>query len=247
MRKQTGVSLSEVLISLFLSSLIITILMQFYLSSKHQYSEAQEILATSFDVRWVRDLMSDSIRRAGFTPCLGIDQLTVEDRRYNGAAIHALSVKNQPQQLIQINRMNEHFAKVLAIQSSTQIVASQTVVFNEKRPLLIADCEHAEVHQIFSIQPYADRVLVTLDKPLQFTYTSSTYIGEFLEERWFIKKNSEGKETLHYQLTQTEEITPLIHSLKIHIQNLHEKTFIEVIMGLAEGKTQKLLVAVRGL
>lgn len=247
MQKQSGVSISEVLIGLALASLIMTMLMQFYLSSKRQYLEAEEILSHSFDLRWVGDLLSDSIRRAGFTPCVGIEQLTVKDRRQNSAVMHALNVEKEPQQSIQINRMSERFAQLIKIQNATQIVVAPTVSFKEKRPLMIADCEHAEVQQIVDVELASGGILITLAKPLSFSYATSAYVGEFLEERWFIKKNLKGEGTLHYQLTQTEEITPLIHSLKIHNQNVHDRPFVEVNMGLAEGKTQKLLVAVRGL
>lgn len=242
MKKQSGISLAEVLVSLFLSSLIMTILVHSYLSSKRQYVEAEEILSTGFDLRWVSDLLSDSIRRAGFTPCLGLDQLNIKDRRPNGKVIHGLKIENYPHQLIQINRINEHFDKVVNIQSPTQILVSHPALFHEKHPLLIADCEHAEVAQIFS----REGALITLNSPLQFSYTASAYIGEFLEERWFIKKNIKGEESLHYQLIQTEEITPLVHSLKIHKQKVHGRQFIKISMGLAEGKTYKLRVAVRG-
>ncbi|MGC1182027.1 PilW family protein [Legionella sp.] len=245
MKKQLGVSISEVLISLFLTSLITTLLMQFYLSSKRHYVEAEELLSQSFDLSWVGDLMSDSIRRAGFTPCLGINQLSVNDRRANGGLIQALRIGNQGQ-LIQINRMNEQFAKVINMQSATRVIVSHPPLFNKKHPLLIADCDHAEVQQIVSIESQADKKVITFAKPLQYIYNASAYVGEFLEERWFIKKNSRGEETLHYQLTQTEEITSLIHTLKIQNEKVNDRQFIKVIMGLDEDKTHTIRVAVRG-
>lgn len=242
MKKQLGFSLSEVLISLFLASIITTILMQFYLSTKHQYVEAQEILSRNLDLRWTADLISDSIRRAGFTPCLNIDRLFSSDQRKNGAIIHALIIKNKPEQSIQIHRMHERFAQVEKIHRRTQIRVSDKVVFNEKRPLLIADCEHAEVQKIFSIEYYEGSQLITLDTPLQFSYGTSVYIGEFVEEQWFIKEKK-----LHYRSIHTEELTPLIHSLSAHEHRVHGRQFIEINLGLAEEKVRKLKVAVRGL
>lgn len=247
MHKQSGVSLAEVLIGLALASLIMTLLMQFYLSSKRQYLEAEEILSRSLDLRWVGDLLSDSIRRAGFTPCVGIEQLKVNDRRPNSVVIRALNVKNEVPQSIQINRMNERFTQVIKIKNSTQIMVASTVSFKAKRPLMIADCEHAEVQQIVDVELSPGGTLITLARPLLFSYAAHASVGGFLEERWLIKKNFLGEETLHYQLTQTEEITPLVHSLNIHQQNVRGRALLEVNLGLAEGKSHKLLVAVRGL
>jgi len=109
MTKQAGIGLSEVIISLFLASLILTLLTQLYLSNKRQYSEAQKLLETNFDLQWVSDLMSDSIRRAGFTPCLGIDQLKTIDRRNNDKTLLGLKIEQSPLQLIQVNRTRELF------------------------------------------------------------------------------------------------------------------------------------------
>src|SRR5690242_19280686 len=99
MKKQFGFSLSELLISLLLASSIMAMLTQCYLNSKHQYMQAQKILALRFDLQWVSDLLADSIRRAGFTPCLGIEQLTAVDRRNFSANISGLIVDGQSQSI----------------------------------------------------------------------------------------------------------------------------------------------------
>lgn len=168
MKKQAGLSLTEVLISLFLTSVIITTLFQLYLGSKRQYVEIEKILTTRFDLQWVSDLLSDSIRRAGFTPCLGIDRLQVIDRRNHQNKIQALQIGNQPNQFIQVNRMNEHFTKIVKIQGATRILVQNPVSFHKKRPVLIADCEHAEVQELLEIEQQAENSLITLNKPLFF-------------------------------------------------------------------------------
>ena len=72
---------TEILISLFLATFILTVLTQFYLSNKRHYIDTQKQLENHLDLQWVRELLSDSIRRAGFTPCVGIRQLRVIDSR----------------------------------------------------------------------------------------------------------------------------------------------------------------------
>ncbi|QLZ69538.1 hypothetical protein FOLKNPGA_02332 [Legionella sp. PC1000] len=246
MKKQRGISLTEVLISLFLASAIMTPLIQLYLGSKRQYLETEKILETGFDLQWVSDLLSDSIRRAGFTPCLGIDHLQVIDRRNHQNRIHALQAGNQPNQFIQVNRMSEHFAKIIKIQGTTKILTQDPVILHKKRPILISDCEHAEIHELFDLEQQSKNSLVTLNKPLFFSYGPSAYIGEYLEEKWFIKKNINYVDTLHYQLVQTEELTPLIHFMHTRNRHIKEKQFLEIIMGLDENKMYELRVLVRG-
>ena len=242
MKKQAGISLSEVLIGLFLSSLIMSLLMQFYSQSKQAYIEMETLLATHFDLRWVSDLLSDSIRRAGFTPCAGIDQLHLQKQ---GKLVPGLQIENGPRHLLRINRMHEQFAEVINFPSPSHILVPYATSFNKKRPLIIADCEHAEILQSFTMRPHAKGVLITLDKPLQFNYARSVYIGEYWEELWFIKKNSQGESALFYQLGQSEEVSSIIKSLHSRRERRHGVSVIQVTLGLAEGKKQHITVTVR--
>ena len=70
-----------------------------------------------------------------------------------------------------------------------------------------------------------------------FSYTGTTYIGEWLEEKWFIKNNA-----LYYHLWQSEELTPLVHSL----QTTKKQNLLEITMELETNQTHQLKVAVRG-
>ncbi|MFI4918818.1 MAG: PilW family protein [Legionellales bacterium] len=247
MRRQLGFSLSEILISLFLSGIIMTMLIQFYLNSKHQYLKTQKLLVKSFDVQWASALLADSIRRAGFTPCVGIDQLTRVDGRDVSQTISGLIVQNQPHAFIKVSRMSEVFSPVLTIQGLNQLTVPQGILFHQQRPLLIADCIHAEVLQIQRIDKSDfGSYLITLTKPLVFSYTTPAYVGEWLEEKWFIKNNSSKASALYYKSVQTEELTPLIHSLTIKEQTAQGRRLLAISMGLDEDKTHQMVVAVRG-
>jgi prepilin-type N-terminal cleavage/methylation domain-containing protein len=246
MSNQSGISLIEMLISLVIASIIMTTLVQLYISNKRQYNEAQEVLEVSFDLQWVSDLISDSIRRAGFTPCLGIEQLEAVDRRDIKRVLQGLKIEQAPRQSIQINRMSEFFTHVTDIQSPTQLVVSHSIIFKEQHPILIADCDHAEVHKLLRVDKIAKGQLLTLAKPLMYSYPTKAYIGEWFEEQWFIKANAKKNNSLHYKLFQTEELTPLVHSLQINKKPIHDKTLIEIIMGLDKSKSHQIMVAVRG-
>ena len=246
MNRQTGFSLSEVLISLFLTSIILSTLIHMYLSTKRQYLEFQNVLETRFELQWVTDLLTDSIRRAGFTPCLGIEQLKTVDMRRVGQTLWGIKTDNISSSSIRINRMSDVFSENASFLSPTELVVSPHVVVNEHRPLIIADCTHAEVHQILKVEQKTDGQLITLAKPRMFTYENSVFAGEWLEEQWFIKPNSQHIKSLHYQLGQTEELSPYIHSLFTTQQSVHGKKIVKIKMGLEHDKTHELIVVVRG-
>lgn len=246
MNKQSGFGLSEILISLFLASIILTSLTQLYLNNKRLYIESQKILEVNFEIQWVSDLLTDSIRKAGFTPCLGIDQLQTIDRRQSGNPLWEIKSEQGAGQSIQINRMSETFAEHVYFQSPSELYISDPVELNEHRSLIISDCEHAEVHHILKVDKLAQGQLVTLSKPLMYSYTNTAYAGEWLEERWIVKRNSHGINTLHYQLIQTEEISSLIHSLFIKEQQIHGKRYFTLVMGLDKEKAHEVNAVVRG-
>lgn len=247
MTKALGFGLTDLLISLLLSSLVMSALLQCYLVSKQQYQVTEQRLATHMDIEWVKDMMADSIRRAGFTPCLGLEALLVVDSRAPGRKISALTFKNEPLGLIQVNRMSEHFSQILKVQSPTQLLVAKESRFHDNDRVIIANCTHAEIHKILRLEPKPHSLLITLTKPLQFNYDKGASCGEWVEEQWRIKANAKGNEALYYDTKLSEELTPLIHSLKTTQQRLYGRRLLEIELGLEQDKTQNLVVAVRAL
>lgn len=212
--KQLGLSLSELLISLFLVSLLSSLLIQVYLLNKKHYFALHQALAEHFELHWAQDLLVESIRQAGFTPCLNIEHLQVIDRRISNKKFSGQSIEVKAQE-IQSNHMAEHFGVLRSVLNKQELIVSSGASLRVGQALLIADCQRAELHQIIHKKKLADGVLLTSAKPLLFSYSSLTYVGQWLEERWFIKKNPAGIAALYYHQAHSEELTPLIHSMGI--------------------------------
>lgn len=241
MTRYLGFSLPELLVSLFLSSIIMMLVVQFYLSNKQQYLVTHEMLEADFDLQWVKGMIGNSIRRAGFTPCLAVDRLDTLDRQHLDLPVKSISLEHAPQQSIQTNRMSEVFSELIEIKSLNQILVSSNH-FKVGHSVLIADCEHAEAHELVAVKNNRRGVLLTLAKPLMFSYGARAHVGEWLEERWFIKEGS-----LYYHLFQTEELTALVHSLRGVRNIIHGKQFITVSLGIDSKRDETFYVAVRGL
>ncbi|KGP62392.1 hypothetical protein EP47_13245 [Legionella norrlandica] len=245
MKVQAGFGLSEILISLFLASLMTIVLTQLYLSCKSQYLKEQKLLEINLDLQWASDLISDSIRKAGFTPCLNIERLKTSDSRHLGRTIVGFQIENTSRSRLQINRMSEFFAEVVNILSPTQIITSQEIVSNIKHPIIISDCNHAEVHEILSINKLRNGQLIALRKPLVFSYGKTIYLGEWLEEKWFIQQNNAGENALFYKLFQTEELSPFIHEFSVMKEAGSEEQVLNLMFRADEANYRKLSVSVR--
>ncbi|HAT1877331.1 TPA: prepilin-type N-terminal cleavage/methylation domain-containing protein [Legionella pneumophila] len=247
MGRQTGFSLSEMLISLFLASIITIPLTQFYIRSKPQYLKAQERLEINFDLLWIGDLLSDSIRKAGFTPCVSVEKLKTFDSRHAERKIINFQIENMPQVQLRINRMSDVYTEVTNFMSPTQIVIEESVISNIKHPLIISDCRQGEVHTVSKIDKLSNGYQITLKKPLRFRYNEIAYLGEWLEETWFTKQNEKGEKTLHYKLFQTEELSPFIHEFYVTRRLIKQRSVLDFAIGSDKETLRKISVSVRNL
>ncbi len=220
MNKQQGFGLPEVMISLLLTSLIITALMNHYLSTKQYYSHLQSSMDESMELQLVSDFMRDSIRQAGFTPCLSVDHLITLDQRDGHGNLSAIEIGAE----LKINRMSPWFDVMLDRSNSTQILLTRNNTIRDDRPILIADCYHAEVQRVLGVTNTANGQMVTLANPLVFTYQPPVYVGEWLQERFFIRQ-ARG---LFYQRDHADELTPLVKTMSLNLKT----NLVQVNLGL---------------
>ena len=120
MKRFEGLGLPEMMISLLLASLIMTALLQHYISIKQHYRTLQSTLDTANQAQWVIDLIQNSIRQAGFTPCLRVDRLIAIDHRQGQNRLKALDNHDG----LQINHMALFFDEVLEWTNSSQLITT---------------------------------------------------------------------------------------------------------------------------
>lgn len=233
-----GFSLVELLISLFLTGFVMNLLITYYIHNKKHYLETTKKLAQHFEMQWIDELLRNSIRRSGFTPCLSIEQLIVKDHRVNTRPTLGFFWSNLPNPALHINRMNEQFTTLTQVINRQQLRVAEIEAINPKNLLIIADCEHAEIHRIREIK---GRV-IHLTHPLAFDFAPHSFVGEWLEEKWLIKPNGQGQRSLYYGLGRTDELSSLVHAFQV---KEHKGRVVTLDFELEENKTHQLIVAVR--
>lgn len=243
--RSMGFSLSELLISLFLSALISAAVFQCYLANKKNFDETHRILERALEVQWVSDLLADSLRRSGFTPCLSIDQLDTVDRRVHPHSIQGVLIDNSAAPFIEVQRMSEYFAEQVRILDPLNLLLPATLKVHAQQNLILADCQHAEIHQIAAVTKLSQGIRVTLAESLWFDFSTQAYAGIWLEERWFIQQQHAKKPSLYYQQQHHEALSSYIHSLHIMEHLEQHRQVIDVIFGLDEMRQQHLSVMVR--
>lgn len=232
MRHQAGLGLSELLIALFLSTFLMIVLVQHYVTTKKQYNRLQTNLEARIDLQLVTELIRNSVRKAGFTPCLPLDYLITVDRRSNRHDLVGIEVSSDTQASLFVNRMHERFDTLLHTVSSSELLTTAIQTLHRHQSIIIADCYHAEVQDLSEVNHLDAKQRLTLTQPLAFKYHKPIYIGEWVHERYFIRQDKTGKRSLFYQRHHAEALTTAIQSLSVHINQDNGRQLVDIELGL---------------
>ena len=230
-----GFGLVELSISLLLSTMIMMLLVQQVIHIRRQYQQVETFIDESMGLAWASDLIRHSIRSAGFTPCLRLDHLTTAAHQN----FSPIEVSNSPNASITIRRMDERVARVLE-QRSTSVLRVEPIPFQLKKTVLIADCKHAEVHELEKIKSTSSGMILTLKAPLRFTYEAPVYVGEWVVETFFIKKSA-----LYYKNARVDALARCIHDFDVKLSANQDKKLIQLRLTLDGGRVGVLDTMVR--
>ncbi len=201
---QQGISLIEIMLSLLLSSMLIGLLMHHYVLIKRQSQRIQTQLTYENEMQYAIELMQGSIRQAGFTPCLNLNTVLPEQG--------AFKIEENK---IQLNRMHNSFANVVEIMSPAQVKIHSGLKINLNKHWLIVDCYHAEILTITAVESNVNALILTFAHPLHFKYEKPIYVGEWIQESFFIDQH---KSALMYHASHTDVLTPVIYRIFFQVE-----------------------------
>lgn len=218
-RNFPGFFLSEILVCILLSSLIITGLMQQYSQIHRQNKILNLQIQENLDLQLVNLLLKNSIHSAGFTPCGNLDFLK-KDLNINLASVKFF------ENSIKISRMHEDYDEFSHTNDAIQFLDK----FVKNRQYLVADCYHI--------------VLIANDnKDIGIHYITNNfippiYIGEYINEEFWVK----NFKSLYYRFKHSERLTENIKSIQSSWLDIG---FMQVDLILMNNTVQKLLVRIR--
>jgi len=244
MKTQAGFSLSELLVTLLLSSILITVLLQAYIHHKRQYRLVEQSIEKQIDINWVSDLVRLSVMNAGFTPCLPLSQLMRSNNQVENHPLNDLIIDNQTQSLIS-QYMHSEFFEVFEFLTDKSFVVVNEARFRSKETIIISDCFHAEVHAITHIEKTGMGKVIFLQEPLIFHYSANAYLGRWIKEKWFIKQNKKGDKALYYQNNKIEELTTKIKGLTVSEKKYQGKRILKINFKLKGDKKFQFFVTRR--
>jgi len=243
-RKVAGFSLTELLVSFFISTLLILILTQHLLAMSRQHHHVHAALDQAMELQWVLDVMRDKVHHAGFTPCRRLDHLITIDTREHPESLLPIEIDQDDSSKLYLRKMNEAVFTQASIKSNAVLFINKLdkfVSLNPDRPVLIADCTHAEVHDVASIEPTRGGRLVTLKTPLVFDYEPEVYVGEWMSESFYFKK------ALFYKQHRADKLTSQIQQIQFELKH-HADTAYPILgmqFVLHDGRSESFEARVR--
>lgn len=225
-QREQGFGLLECLIGTMLALTMLSILLQQYVQIKFQTELARQAMQTESRVDRVLELLKNSGHQAGFTPCLPIGDLQSFDHR-NGRNLQAIRIDKLGNSKLILQRMT-HFIPALAHRQANHFTLNASWKSKSHNPVIIADCQHAEVLDQYQIKAQSIQFFHTL----KYIYHPPIYIGEWLSESFWVKPNLNGQPALFYQAhQQAEELSSDIQILQSVMVTKRQKHFLQIWIG----------------
>jgi hypothetical protein len=242
MQQQSGLGLAELLIGLFLSSFTMMLMMNQYLNTKKQHQEMQKILEREMDLLVITDLMRDSFRKAGFTPCSILDNLMTRGDEENKQRLTGVNIRPTS---IQLSRMSERFDTVTAVETNFTVYATRDEIFQINQRVLIADCYHAEVKEIAQVRLFDNVQKISFVSPLTYSYQKPVYMGEWINETYYTHVSLSHDSSLFYKFRHAEELMSGVHSLIGRLEEVKGQKLLRVTLGFNQNHQVDLNTMVR--
>ena len=195
--REQGVSLLECMLALSLAIGLMMLLLQQYLQIKHQTDAMRQTVLQASRLQTVTALLRNSGHQAGFTPCLPIRYLHSYDHR-SRHRLQALDlIQRDPFTLI-FYRMASPFVGLTPGDQGNQFLLLEPIMLHPGQPVIIADCQHAEVFEAYQKGAHTIQFL----QALHYAYHAPIYFGEWLQESFSVTVNKRGEYALLYQQNQ---------------------------------------------
>ncbi|WP_367607334.1 hypothetical protein [Legionella sp. W05-934-2] len=200
-------SLSELLISLFLSTLLGSLLLQQYVSLSENTNRQLTLFKHQFEQTLLSKLITDSIHQAGFLPCGSQSTFDIWDASQS-QWIKQQALITKPQQLI-ATYMDKNFQPLASDYSSMPVVA-KAIGLSPNHAILLTNCRYSELNLIQSVKSMGSQYQIVLAYPSRFVIDEDSYIGLWHQDNFEFQHD-----TLFYGDQKRERITQALKEFNV--------------------------------
>lgn len=217
MKSLSGFMLLEILISLLLASVILTLLTRHFFHVKQVYRHHQSALEEANERAFIANLMRNKIQMAGFTPCGNVSNLNTSADNSLQPPLKGLVIKPNS---LQINRMSEPIGLVNRLLTRHLLEVSGAFKIKSGDRVMVSDCLHAELHQVDYTVHRQNQQLIGLQQALHYEYQLPAYIAPWVSERFYTKPNQTNRASLFYKAQHADELSANVDAIEVQVEGV---------------------------
>jgi len=229
MKKVKNISaftLLELIISLALGLLIVSMLIQFYLQEQDQNRYEMQLSRMLENASLATHVLHDEIQNAGYVGCPRFSNSLSITNNLPGfeftpdniiKGIHDDALDSD--QII-IRRASERTTSLLEDGTGSILIAEGAPLYQTNDALLISDCKSLELFQVSGLSKSSSRQLLTTKQALANNYSKGAEISSIIFEKYFVRglpyKDKQG-DTLYGLYREdliTHHIQPLVDGIE---------------------------------
>lgn len=183
-KRQKGMTLLEVMLTLSLSLLITTALTTLYLHYHHAYLHQQLLQSHQRDANKLMLILSDEIAAAGHIGCPRVSaSFTVIP--YLDNSLTVMNALESEERSITLRYQSFPGATLLFANSHpSRLIADRKLQFHPNQIGIISDCLHAEIFQVKAVHQHHDSQVIDTMLPLHFSYLPFAELGHYIVHRY---------------------------------------------------------------
>lgn len=238
-----GSSLTEVLISLLLSSLIMAAMSSTYVSVKNHYLFLEKESDLMQEEVLLINYFKDQIQSAGFFGCNHQNKLLLDKSSLNISHASLLILNKKSKQLpLHVRRNAVSDSQILKLTSlelplysidksdidSELITFKETTNFKKNQKIIISDCDSASFRIINKINNSKNRLV--LNTPLKIKYSTSSTVGLLKTNIFYIRKVGKHRSLYLSNGQRSEELSRDILKIIINKQTSFDNSLINITL-----------------
>jgi hypothetical protein len=196
-KSENGFSFIEILLSLLIAMLLTNFMIQLYIVAFKQEYFLREKIAIEEKAKFIEFMLTREIQTAGFCGCNRFNNIDInfhiKKNYFPFSPIKIFSKDNHPfgknihpeSDSLVLEGMSNKIFDILVIMKKTIKVGFQDVLKSEE-PLMISDCNHADILIPDEIQYQKNTQIIKFNEKLNYDYKAS--IGKLIVTAFFIEK-----------------------------------------------------------
>lgn len=227
-KKQKGLSLIELLISMSIGLIIVSLLIEIYLANQHSIQLQMALYAIQDNAKSAIHILKSEMQQAGLIGCAKLTEnfpiISHVDQTLN--ANNKFVYTNKEITVRYAEYTNTFLVKDM--HDNVTLFVSKDDDFKANNIILISDCRKAEIIKIKKVYANKYRQKIILYSPLHYRYKKFSEVSHLAINRYYIEKTkrkyNNGKDI--YALfvrdihEQKNELIPNIQDMKItHLDN----------------------------